>query len=130
MDTQMEFSRGDGNYHTFSIPATAWTPAGRLFFAAKPVIDDDATDANAVINYSWGDSQISNVVINGIDYVQYNCYFPPSATINIPSNGQDSAEYLGEFEYVPTTGVPVTFPGTDPKLDVIVYFDVKIGTTQ
>jgi hypothetical protein len=129
MDEVMQFVRGDGNYHTFSIPTSSWSANGRLFFAAKPEIDDDPTDSNSVISQSWGDSNVTDVVINGLDYKQYNCYFPPSATINIPSGGAGSAEYLGEFEYVPSTGVPITFPATDDKLDVTVYFDVKIGTT-
>lgn len=125
----IEFPRGDGITHTFSIPQANWSSGGKLFFAAKPVIDDDNTDGNAVINQSWDDSTTTVVVINGVNYVQYACYFPPSATNGIASNGAGRADYLGEFQWVPVSGVPVTFPGTDKKLDCIVYFDVKRETS-
>ena len=125
----MEFPRGDGVHHSLLIPASAWTSGGRLFFAAKQVIDDDNTDANAAINQSWDDSAVSDVTLNGIAYKKYDCYFPPSATNSIASNGAESAEYLGEFQFVPVGGDPMTFPPNDPKIQVIVYFDVKRKTT-
>lgn len=121
----IEFTRGDGAHHTFAIPATSWSAGGKLFFAAKPVIDDDTTDASAVINQSWNDTAVSDVTINGVAYKQYACYFPPSATNSIVSNGATSADYLGEFQYVPSGGDPVTFPANDDKLDCKVYFDIK-----
>lgn len=121
----IEFSRGDAAYHKFSIPADAWSAGGKLFFAAKPVIDDDNTDANSAINGEWEDSTVTDVTINGVAYKQYACTFPPSATNSILSNGAGSADYLGEFQFVPTDGVPITFPANDQKLDAVVYFDVK-----
>lgn len=120
----MEFPRGDGPTHTFSIPVTSWVPGGKLRFAAKPAIDDDVTDANAVINWEWDDTVVTDVVIGGIAMKQYACYFPPEATNNILSNGQDSADYLGEFQFVPPGGVPKTFPPKNPKITATVYFDV------
>lgn len=125
----IEFPRGDGAYHTFSIEASSWTPGGKLFFAAKPVIDDDNTDGAAVIQGEWGDAAVSDVIINGVAYKQYACDFPPSATNSIISNGAGFADYLGEFQWVPVDGIPVTFPATDDKLDCKVYFDVKRGTS-
>lgn len=125
---EMDFTRGDGAHHTCSIPADSWSSGGRLFFAAKAVIDDDSTDAAAIIQGNWDDTAVTDVVIDGVAYKQYACDFPGSATFGIPSNGAGSAEYLGEFQYVPSTGDPVTFPATDAKLDVILYFDVKIKT--
>lgn len=120
------FSRGDGAHHTFAIPATSWAAGGTLLFAAKPAIDDDNTDANALINFSWNDSNLmSDVVVNGVTYKKYKCDFPGSATNSIPSGGAASADYLGEFKYVPLTGDPITAPATDQKLDCIVYFNVK-----
>lgn len=123
--SQIVFTRGDGANHTFSIPATSWSAGGKLFFAAKPVVDDDNTDANALIQGSWTDSAVTDVMINGVAYKQYACYFPPSATNSIPSGGAGSADYLGEFQYVPASGIPVTFPATDQKLDAVLYFDIK-----
>jgi len=122
--TPIEFTRGDAVTHTFSIPASSWSSGGTLFFAAKPAIDDDNTDAAAVILQQWSDAATSQVVINGENYIQYACYFPPSATNDIQSDGAQSAQYLGEFQWVNAAGVPVTFPANDPKLEVIVYFDV------
>lgn len=125
----MEFPRGDGPTHTFSIPASSWVPGGKLRFAAKPAIDDDVTDAAAVINHEWDDSAVSNVTINGVAYKQYACKFDPADTNSILSNGQDSADYLGEFQFVPPSGVPMTFPPKPPKIAATVYFDVIRETT-
>ena len=124
MQNTINFTRGDAVTHTFSIPQANWSAGGTLFFAAKPVIDDDVTDTAAVIKKSWTDSATSVVVINGVNYVQYACSFTASDTNGIPSNGALSAQYLGEFQWVSSTNVPTTFPATDPKLTCIVYFDV------
>lgn len=130
MANTMEFSRGDGAYHTFSIPASSWTAGGKLFFAAKPAIDDDTTDAAAAIQGSWTDADLlADVVIGGITYKKYNCHFPASATSSIVSGGAASADYLGEFQFVPASGDPMTFPAKDPKITTTIYFDVKRKTT-
>lgn len=125
----MDFTRGDGANHTFSIPTANWWAGGHLFFAAKPVIDDDNTDANAAIEGDWGDSSVSDTVVNGVAYKQYACHFPGSATNSILSGGADSADYLGEFQFVPSGGDPITFPAGDPKITVTLYFDIKRKTT-
>lgn len=127
--SKIEFSRGDDIHHSFSIPTANWSAGGKLFFAAKPAIDDDNTDAAALINHSWDDSYVSDTTIGGVAYKKYDCYFPPSATNSIPSGGADSADYLGEFEFVAADGTVMTFPPNDPKLDCVVYFDVKRATT-
>lgn len=126
---KIEFSRGDDVHHQFYIPTSSWSAGGKLFFAAKPAIDDDNTDANALINISWDDSFVSDTTRNGLPYKEYDCYFPPSATSSIPSGGADSADYLGEFEFVAADGTVMTFPPNTPKLDCVVYFDVKRATT-
>lgn len=128
MASKIEFARGDSIYSVkFYMPVSNWTAGGTLLFAAKPAIDDDVTDSNALINMSWSDADIAGEVVkNGILCKQYNCYFPPAATASIPSNGTDSADYLAEFKYVSSTGIPTTFPPNDPKLDAVVYFNVKI----
>ena len=130
MADQIIFSRGDAAHHTFSIPAASWSSGGKLFFAAKPVIDDDSTDANAVIRASWTDANLlPDVVINGITYKKYDCYFAPSATNSILSAGASSADYLGEFQFVPLSGDPITAPAVGDKLDCIVWFDINRKTT-
>src|SRR5260370_1453640 len=125
MSSIIAFTRGDSAYHTFAMPASSWTPGGKLFFAAKPAIDDDNTDANAVIQRTWDDSVVTAVTINNVAYKQYTCTFLPSDTNSIQSNGATSTAYLGEFQYVPSSGLPITFPATDQKLNAVVYFDVK-----
>lgn len=129
MADTIEFPRGDGITHTFSMPASAWSAGGKLFFEAKPAIDDDSTDANAVISQTWTDSAVTDVTINGIAYKQYACSFPASATNSILSDGATSLDYLGEFQWVDSTGDPHTFPPNDPKLACIVYFDVVRKTS-
>lgn len=122
--TQIEFTRGDGVHHQFNMPKDAWSSGGTLRFMAKPAIDDDNTDAAAVITQEWNDSAVSDVTINGVAYKQYDCYFPGSATNGIASDGAASTQYLGEFQWTDSTGNSVTFPANDPKLNVVVYFDV------
>lgn len=129
MANTLEFTRGDGAYHTFSMPTSSWTAGGKLFFAAKPAIDDDVNDNAAVIQNSWTDADVTDVVIGNVAYKQYNCHFPASTTSGIISNGADSADYIGEFQFVPASGDPMTFPATDPKIATTVYFDIKRKTT-
>lgn len=123
----MEFTRGDGLANTkgFSIPAASWVPGGRLYFAAKQVVDDDLTDAAAEIKGNWGDDVVTDTVRGGVAYKRYNCVFPPSATGSIDSGGADSIELKGEFQWVSPTGDPVTSPPNDQKIDVILYFDIN-----
>jgi hypothetical protein len=125
----IEFTRGDAAHHTFAIPASAWSAGGKLFFGAKAAIDDDNTDAQALITGNWDDSAVSDVTINGVAYKRYACYFPPSATNSINSDGADTLDLLGEFEYVPASGDPVTCPPDNNKFDVKLYFDVIRKTT-
>lgn len=129
MATKIEFTRGDAVTHTFNIPTSAWSSGGQLFFKAKPAIDDDTADAAAVISASWNDSVVTDVIVNTVPCKQYACNFPPSATSGIVSNGADSADYKGEFQWVNAAGIPTTFPAKAPKLDVVVYFDIVRATT-
>lgn len=124
MASIIEFTRGDAVTHTLFIPTASWSSGGKLFFKAKSAIDDDNTDANAVISKSWDDSAVVDTTVNGVAYKQYNCSFAPADTNSIPSNGAESAEYLGEFQWVNAAGVPLTFPAKTPKIQCIVYFDV------
>jgi hypothetical protein len=124
----MQFMRGDGADHTFAIPAYAWTAGGKLFFAAKPLIDDDATDAAAVISGSWDDTAVTDITVNGVAYKRYACHFPAVA-VGVLSAGADSMDLVGEFQFVPSGGDPVTFPGPgDDRIPVNLAFDVKRKT--
>lgn len=128
----MEFKKGDGQTHYFAIPEDAWTPGGSLFFAAKPAVDNDATDAAAVINKEFTDSDI--VGADHEEYVAgdvtYELSFLPGDITGVSfDNGEKKKKYLGEFQYVPDTGVPESFPGDDEYIEVLIYGDIKRGTS-
>lgn len=126
----MEFMRGDGADHTFDIQTSAWSSGGVLFFAAKPVIDDDSTDGTAVIQGNWNDTNTSDITIDGVAYKRYTCHFPGSATASVASNGAESVDLLGEFQIVPSSGDPKTYPGAgQERIPVVLWFDVKRKTT-
>ena len=120
----MDFPRDNGPTYPLYMPASAWTAGGKLRFSAKPVIDDDLTDSNAVINVEWGDEVVTDVVMNGIAYKKYACYFPPSSTLGIQSNGAESADYLADFKFFPVSGPPMSFPPKSPKITATVWFGV------
>jgi hypothetical protein len=126
----MQFMRGDGADHTFAIPTSSWTAGGRLFFAAKQTIDDDTTDAAAIIAGSWGDEAVSDITVSGVAYKQYACHFSDVAD-DVESNGATDLELLGEFQFVPLGGAdPTTFPGPgQDRIPVSLSFDVKRKTT-
>ena len=127
----MIFPRGDGVTKGFSMPASSWSAGGRLFFAAKLQFDDDTTDAAALIQGNWGDDVVTDVVRDGVAYKRYACDFPPEATADIVSNGAAVVDLLGEFQFVPVGGRPVTMPAEESgdKIPVKVLIDIKLGTT-
>src|SRR6185503_18658042 len=103
---KIEFKRGDAATHTFIMPSSSWSSGGKLFFTAKPAVDDDDTDAAAVINQTFDDSSAVNDGTN----VTYTCSFPASATNSIAMAGAKKKDYLAEFQWVSAAGVPSTFP--------------------
>lgn len=121
----MEFTRGDINYHTFTMPASVWSAGGKLFFAAKPAVDDDNTDAASLINGVFDDTDVTDVTINGIAMKKYTCTFLPAATNSILSQGADEVDLLGEFQFVPTSNNPQTYPGNNEKIAVKLWPDIK-----
>lgn len=127
----MHFKRGDGLTHYFQIPISSWSAGGKLFFAAKPTVDDDITDAAAVIDKEFTDSDIvdSSHEMYDADYTTYELSFIPGDIVSITFGTDKRKKYLGEFQFVPVSGVPETFPGDDDYIDVIIYADIKRGTT-
>lgn len=127
---KIEFKKGDGITHTFLIPADQWSSGGKLFFAAKSVPDNDSTDSVAVIDKSFTDSVVTDTTVSGTAYKVYTLTFVAADTADVNfSDGSKKKRYLGEFQFVPATGEPTTIPGSDDFLDVIVYADIKRGTT-
>lgn len=121
MASTIEFKRGDPVTHYFIMPTSAWSSGGTLFFAAKPAVDDDNTDAAAVINQSFTDAAAVNDGTN----VTYTMEFPRSATDSIIMNGAKKKDYLAEFQWVSASNEPSTFPGNDKFLDCVVYADIR-----
>jgi hypothetical protein len=129
---QMEFKKGDGQTHYFSLPEESWTPGGTLWFAAKPIPDNDATDAAAVIDKSFDDTTIvdSDHEEYAAGFVTYQLEFLPGDITGVNfNNGESSLEYLGEFQFVPDTGIPESFPPNNEYINVIIYADIKRGTS-
>lgn len=126
----MEFKRGDDLTQYFQLPTDSWVAGGTLWFAAKPSVDNDNSDAAAVINKSFTDSAI----VDNTDpeylagYVTYALDFIPDDIVNVSfSNGEKSKKYLGEFVVVSALGIRESFPANDQYLNVIIYADIKRG---
>jgi hypothetical protein len=127
----MIFARGDGPTNTkyFWIPTDSWTAGGRLFFAAKQVVDDDTTDAAAEIKGDWGDGAVTDDTIAGVAYKKYTCPFAAVATDSVNSDGADKLDLLGEFQWKPASGDPITFPPSGDKIPVELWFDINRRVT-
>ena len=127
----IEFKKGDANTHYFQMPVDSWTPGGSLWFAAKTKPDDDPTDALAVIDKSFDDTAIVGLSHEMYDeqFVTYECEFLPADIVNVSfADGSKKRTYMAEFQYVPVTGLPESFPG-DEFIDAIIYADIKRGTS-
>jgi hypothetical protein len=125
---KIEFKKGDGATHYCKIPAANWSAGGKLFFAAKALPDNDASDAEAVINKTFTDSVVSDETIGGVAYKTYTLAFVGADTGSIDMQGKKKRKFLGEFQFVPASGQPVSFPADDDFIDVIVYADIKRAT--
>lgn len=128
---EIQFKKGDQITHYFQIPADSWSAGGSLSFAAKAQPDDDATDALAVIDKSFDDTAIVDPSHEMYDaaFVTYELTFDPG-DVNVSfSDNSKKKKFLGEFQFVPDTGEPETFPGDDDFLEVIVFADIKRGTS-
>lgn len=134
MANTINFKRGDPVTHFFYMPQTSWSSGGHLRFMAKPVVDDDNTDAAAVITAEWTDSATSVITAGSLlsdgktvatqNMIQYACAFTGAETTNIPSGGAPSLKYIGEFQWTDASGNTSTFPGGLPNLECIVNFDI------
>lgn len=125
MASKIEFKRGDAITHYFVMPTSAWSSGGKLFFTAKPAVDDDSTDSSAVINQTFTDS----VAVDDGTNVTYTLYFPPSATNSIQMSGAKKKDYLAEFQWVSAGSIPSSFPGNDKFIDAVVYADIRRSIT-
>lgn len=99
--------RGDAKTWPVRMSEDSWTPGGKLFFAAKKTVDDDVTDASAVIKKTMTDSDIVNssseLYIAG--YVTYEMDLT-GGTDGDTDVAPDS--YIAEFQFVDSLGEPST----------------------
>jgi len=122
----MEFKKGDRVTHYFMMPVDSWSAGGKLFFAAKTVPDDDSTDSAAVIDKTFDDTVVTEETVGLITYKKYTLAFIGSDTQDVSfADGSKRKKYLGEFQFVPSGGQPVSFPGDDSFIEVLVYADIK-----
>jgi hypothetical protein len=126
---KLELKRGDGATYYAYIPAANWSAGGKLFFAAKDKVDNDNTDALAVIDKEFDDTVVSDETVNGTAYKKYTIAFVAADTNGIDMQGKKKRKFLGEFQHVPSGGEPSTHPDDDQFVDVIIYGDIKRGTT-
>jgi hypothetical protein len=122
----MSFKKGDNVSHEFRMDLADYTAGGNLFFAAKPLVDNDATDAAAVIDKSFTDASVTL----DDNYATWDLAFVPAdiAGVNF-TGGEKVKKYLGEFQFVADDGTVSSFPNDDSFIEVIVYADIKRGTS-
>lgn len=118
----MTFKKGDNVNHVFKMPIDDYSAGGTLFFAAKPEADNDATDAAAVIDVEFSDS----VVTTDATYATWALAFEPGDITGVNfSDGEKKKSYIGEFQFVDSSGNVSTFPNDDNFIEVIIYADIK-----
>lgn len=128
----MRFKRGDINVHYFKMPLASWNANGVLSFAAKPQVDNDDANSAAVIIKSFTDSDIigNSHPKYDAEHATYELVFNPS---DISSSlqfqdGETRREFVGEFQFVPSGGMPQSFPNTDDFIQVIIFADIRRGS--
>lgn len=123
----LELKRGDGATRQFKLPISLYHVGAILGFAAKPIPDNDVTDAAAVISREFTDADVD--IVTDPNYAIYTMVFDPADTASITfdtSQNETRKIYVGEFQYKTLTGNPVSFPGNDDYIEVIVYADVRM----
>lgn len=126
----MKFKRGDDLFQYFQIPTASFVAGGTLHFTAKPAVDNDNTDAAAVIDKSFLDSDIVDSSHDEYEsgFETYEMAFTLEDITNVTfSNGEKAKKYLGEFQIVGADGKVESFPNDDNFIEVIIYADIKRG---
>lgn len=126
--TIMNFKRGDDNFHYFRLPLANWASGSTLSFAAKEQVDNDSTNALAVIKKSFTGSAI--VAPTHEQYVDdsttYELEFNPVDITNVTySNGEKMKKYLGEFQLLyPGDDPVVSYPNDSNFIEVRIHGDI------
>lgn len=128
----MNFKRSDNVIHYFGIPEESWVAGSTLYFTAKEHIDNDDTNAKAVISKSFGDGDIvgpsSEHYKDG--YKTYEMKFIPTDTQSIQfDEGETVKKYIGGFELNTNGGSNkrTTYPDGNNYIEVKVFADVKVN---
>ena len=117
--------RGDGAIRHAKIPIGLYQAGAILGFTAKLSPDNGPTDASAVIDKQFTDSNVD--IISDPLYAIYTLTFVRADTSGIQfPPGSTSITYDGEFQYKTITGEPKSYPGDDNYIAVIVYSDIRI----
>jgi hypothetical protein len=125
----LQLVRGSGATRTVSLPISLYVTGSTLRFTAKPAPDNDLTDAAAVINKTFNDSDV-DTSSNPL-YAIYTMTFIPSDTTGITfdtSSGQTQIIYAGQIKYTPLGGEPVYYPGSNNYIQVIIDADIPRET--
>lgn len=126
MANAIEFVRSGNCSHGFTMPLSAWSAGGTLYFIAKEQPDDDPNDTKAVINKPFSDDVAT--VDSTAGTVRYQLDFVPAdVTIaKIPfANGSTKAKFKGQFKFVSADGVIQYFPANDKFYEVNVYANLR-----
>ena len=89
-----------------------WIPGSTILFGAKVSVDDDITDASAVMKKKFTDDDIDST---DAEYVYYTLKIDPDETTVEPRN------YIGEFQFVDPDGRPTTYE----QFDISVIADIN-----
>lgn len=108
--------RGDYKTRKIVVPAGTYTVGGRLLFAVKQQYDNDESDAAAIIDKEYTDSDIVETLTNG-DKV-YLLVINKADTHNVPIT--EPTDYIGEIRYINATGRPTTYEPFTFRLSPVV----------
>lgn len=124
----MEFKRGDTVTHYFKLPIASYVAGSFLFFAAKPLVDNDTADTAAVINKKFTDSSVN--LVSNPGYATYTLTFVPADIVGVTFlNGESEKDYLGEFQFIAPSANPISFPANNKYITVKIYADIRLAIT-
>ena len=118
--------RGDTRHITLAIDKALCSVGQMVTFMAKKGYDNDPTNTNALINKTYGDSDILE---QNDTKVVYKCTLLPSDTANLEidlKKGKGELKLIGEFEIRDGDQVR-TLPSGKNFVELVIYPDIKMG---
>lgn len=123
---KITMKRGDTRHITLAIDKALYSVGQMVTFMAKKGYDNDPTNANALINKTYGDSDILE---QNDTKVVYKCTLLPSDTANLEidlKKGKGELKLIGEFEIRDGDQVR-TLPSGKNFVEIVIYPDIKMG---